>query len=243
VPDGPDGRRLPWEVLFRGIRRRDTRGEPTLVSSLAPLARFLPFQIELGCGISTEAGIPPLHFLHDLYSVTDRDTGTFIFGGYADTLLAQVLSDPECHLRRRAQMMHACLMAQPTQAHRVLQELASRRMLLTPITNNFDGLHARVGLDECYIRRYDEDVPDVPIHPETKALLVIGSHADRRKVQARFRERGLPIFFLDPEGFHEEGRFVPYPIEGARDGDYIRHAGAAAGLRELAQELGLHAAR
>lgn len=236
-------RRIPWEVLSRGIRLRDRRGEPTFVSSLGSLARFLPFQIELGCGISTEAGIPPLYFLHDLYSVTRRDTGAFIFGGDSDTLLPQVLGEPEWHLRHRAQIMHACLMAEPTQAHRVLQELADRRMLLTPIiTNNFDGLPTRVGLDECYIRRYDEDVPEVPIYPEAKALLVIGSHADRRKVQARFRERGLPIFFLDPEGFHEEGQFVPYPIEGARGGDFIRHAGAAAGLLELAQELGLHAA-
>ena len=240
----PHGRRrLPWDVLSRGIRRRDTRGEPTLVRSLAPLAQFLPFQIELGCGISTEAGIPPLHFLHDLYSVTDRDTGAFIFGGDADTLLVQMLSDPEYHVNRQAQMMHACLMAEPTQAHRVLRDLADRRVLLTPIiTNNFDGLHTRVGLAECYIRRYDEKVPDVPIYPETRALLVVGSHADRRKVQARFRERGLPIFFLDPEGFDENGGFIPYPIEGARDGDHIRQAGATVGLLELARELDLNAA-
>lgn len=241
----PDSRRgLPWDVLSRGVRRKDTRGEPTLIPSLAPLANYLPFQIELGCGISTEAGIPPLHYLHDLYSVSDRETGAFVFGGGADTLLSQVLCDPAFQLHRRAQMMHACVKAEPTQAHRVLRKLSDHRALLMPvITNNFDGLHTRMGMDECYIRRYDEDVPDVPIHPNTKALLVIGSHADRRKVQARFRERGLPIFFLDPEGFCEDGRFVPYPIEGAQDDDYICHAGATVGLLEIAQELGLYAAR
>jgi hypothetical protein len=238
----PQGRhRLPWEVLARGIRRRDVRGAPTVLESLAPLAQCIPFQVELGCGISTEAGIPPLHFLHDQYTVTNRATNTFIFGGTADAFLPDFLANPESQSRAQGRMMHACLVAEPTLAHRILQELSSRRMLLTPIiANNFDGLPERVGLEECYIRRYDEAIPDVPIHPGTKALLVIGSHADRRKVQARFRERGLPIFFLDPEGFEDRGRFMPYLIEGAREGDFVRRAGATAGLLELARELGLH---
>jgi NAD-dependent SIR2 family protein deacetylase len=167
-----------------------------LVQSLARLVEFLPFQVELGCGISSEAGIPPLHFLHELYTVTNRDAGTFIFGGSADTFFPQFLSKPEFNAHRQARMMCACLMAEPMQTHQILKELAARRILLTPIIrNNFDGLPARVGLDEYYIRRYDQDAIEVPIHPETRALLVIGSHADRRKVQACFRERRLPICF------------------------------------------------
>lgn len=237
-------RRLPWDVLARGIRRRDTRGTPTVLRSLAALADFTPIQVEVGCGISTEAGIPPLHWLHDLYTVTDRRTETFIFGCRADNFLADFLRSPGPELRLRAQMTVACLKAEPTLAHRILKELANRRLLLAPIvTNNFDGLHARVGLEECYIRRYDEDVPDVPIYPETRALLVIGSHADRRRVQARMRERNIPIFFLDPEEFYENARVVSYPIEGAREGDYVRRTGATAGLLELAQELDLDVAR
>jgi hypothetical protein len=240
----PDPRRqLPWEVLARGIRPRDRRGNPTVIPDLGALAGHLPIQVELGCGISIEAAIPPLHVLHDWYSVTDPATGAFIFGGERDTLMSDLLGDPDRHLRLRAQMMLACLHTEPTPGHRVLRVLTDRRLLLGPVmTNNFDGLHARVGLDECYLRRYDDAAPDIPIHPDANALLVIGCHADRRRVQARFRARGLPIFYLDPEGFDgHDGQFVPYPVEGARDGDRIRRAGATAGLLELAQELDLHA--
>ncbi|WP_181958242.1 hypothetical protein [Nonomuraea deserti] len=48
---------------------------------------------------------------------------------------------------------------------------------------------------------------------EAKALLVIGLHADRRTVQARARERGMRIFYVDPEGLVQNGVFEEYPIE------------------------------
>ena len=236
-----EGRRsLPWEVLARGMRKRDVRGEPTYMPSLSELASHVPIQVELGCGVSTEAGVPPLHVLHDWYSVTDHEDRAFIFGGPKDVLMEELLTDPFAALTKRSQMMAACLRAEPTPAHRALRALVDSGDVLGPIlTNNFDGLHLRLGLEECYIRRYDEDVPFVPIHPETRALLVVGSHADRRKVQKRFRDQGLPVFFLDTEGFGELGSLNYYPIEGAQSVDSIRKAGAAEGLLELAEALGV----
>ncbi|MFD7003905.1 sensor histidine kinase [Streptomyces mirabilis] len=47
------------------------RGEPTYAEDLAQLADFLPFQVEVGCGVSYEAGVPPLHRLHEIYHVNE----------------------------------------------------------------------------------------------------------------------------------------------------------------------------
>lgn len=98
------------------------------------------------------------------------------------------------------------------------------------ITNNFDVLAARAGLDECFMRPYDQAVPDVERIDGAKALLVVGLHADRRKVQARARERGMQVVYLDPEGFWRDGKFMPYPLEGPQDGDLVCRATAAEAL-------------
>ncbi|MGK5559210.1 hypothetical protein ACSNOI_47195, partial [Actinomadura kijaniata] len=106
------------------------------------------------------------------------------------------------------------------------------------ITHNFDVLCGRAGLAEHYVRRYDQKIPQVPMPEQARALLVIGLHADRRAVQARARQRGLPVFFLDPEGFTRgDGRFVPYLIEGARAGERVCRQPALTELPKLAALL------
>ncbi|MFD4911561.1 hypothetical protein [Kitasatospora purpeofusca] len=87
--------------------------------------------------------------------------------------------------------------------------------------SNFDTLSARAGLEECFVRRYDQKVPPVPLLKESRALLVVGLHADRRAVQKRARAAGKQIVFLDPEGLEENGAFKEYLVEGAREGDVI----------------------
>ena len=106
------------------------------------------------------------------------------------------------------------------------------------ITNNFDVLAARAGLTEYCVRRYDEIIPDVPLLPGARALLVVGSHADRRAVQARARAAGKKIFYLDPEGFRADGTFQPYPLESPQTGR-LGTAGRPppAGLPALARML------
>ncbi|WP_063759917.1 aminotransferase class I/II-fold pyridoxal phosphate-dependent enzyme [Streptomyces sclerotialus] len=103
------------------------------------------------------------------------------------------------------------------------------------LTHNFDVLAARAGLAECFVRRYDQMVPDVEFVDGAKALLVIGLHADRRQVAAR--ARGMQVIHLDPEGFQHDSVFHPYPLEGPQDGDLVCNAPAHQALPALAQHL------
>ncbi|WP_439080518.1 hypothetical protein [Streptomyces sp. WL006] len=90
-------------------------------------------------------------------------------------------------------------------------------------------------------RRYDQAVPDVEWVDGAQALLVVGLHADRRKVQARARARGMQVVYLDPEGFWRHGQFMPYPLEGPQDGDLVCRATTAEALPALVNLLKQHA--
>jgi hypothetical protein len=239
----PAVRQLPWDVLASGIRVKGQRGNPTVIPDLSVLADFLPFQVEIGCGTSVEAGIPPLHRLHEIYRVTDRQGDDprehrFTLSPACDPLLREVLTEPEDKTAEFVEMFKACFLAEPTPAMWALKELHDAGHLVGPvITNNFDVLAARVGLGECFVRRYDQIVPDVEFVDGAKALLVIGLHADRRKVQARARKRGMKVVYLDPEGFWHDGQFMPYPLEGPQDDDLVCRATAEKGLPELVNLL------
>jgi hypothetical protein len=240
----PATARLPWEVLASGIRVPALRGAPVITPTLGPLTDYLPCQAELGCGPSVEAGIPPLHRLHQIYGVRPGSRPgageRFVLSPSEDPLLREVLTTPGRKFAEFAEMYRACFTASPTPALKVLRQLADEDHLIGPvITNNFDVLAARAGLTEHCVRRYDEIIPDVPLLPEAKALLVIGSHADRRAVQARARAAGKKIFYLDPEGFHANGAFMPYPLESPQTGDWVCRQTAGEGLPALARMLGL----
>ncbi|WP_320777702.1 hypothetical protein [Streptomyces sp. CRN 30] len=239
-------RNLPWNVLAGGIRIKERRGNPIYAEDLTGLLDFLPFQVEVGCGTSIEAGIPPLHFLHEVYRVTTRrdnaltQSHAFTLSPQADTLVQEVLLDATHKAGSFTRMFAACFTAEPTPAHHALAALHAAGHLVGPvITHNFDVLAARAGLPEVFVRRYDQKVPPVPLLDEAKALLVIGLHADRREVQRRARERGLRLFFVDPEGLTENGVFKAYPIEGAREGDVVVRARAVPALGRLCDLLGI----
>jgi hypothetical protein len=222
------------------MRIRDNREHPLEVPDLSILKDLKPFHVEVGCGPSIEAGVPALHHLHDLYRVANLDNGRFIFGGSQDDLIERLLLSPDHEFPKLGELFKASFLAEPTQAHRAMLALRDAGYLLTPVmTNNFDGLIHRVGLQEHFLRRYDEAIPPVDFHKEAGCLLVIGSHADRRRVQARARARGLPIVYLDPEGYSVAGRFIPYPLEGPRNGDFICRKTATEGLLGLCSELGV----
>jgi hypothetical protein len=93
------------------MRVKDVRGRPDIVSDLSGLAEYLPFHVELGCGPSLESGIPALHHLHDLYCVTDLQTGKFIFGGTEDNLIARILEQPFDELKSLTKLFQASFLA------------------------------------------------------------------------------------------------------------------------------------
>ena len=233
-------KRLPWEVLAKGMRKKEARENPSLVEDLSVLIELRPFHVEIGCGVSLEAGVPALHHLHDLYRVTDPETGSFVFGGTQDDLIERLVSQPRKEFAKLCQLYEAAFLAEPTEAHQALIALQREGHLVGDImTNNFDALTHRVGLKEQFLRRYDESVPKVDFHPDAKSLHVIGSHADRRRVQERARDRGLKVVYLDPEGYQLVDRFVSYPLEGPKDGDLVCRRGASDGLTHLCTLLGV----
>ncbi|MFC8716051.1 hypothetical protein [Kitasatospora sp. NPDC057198] len=216
---------------------------------LAALAGLLPFQVKIGCGTSIEAGIPPLHFLHEVYRVTARKDNAltqshpFTMAPGDDLLVQEMLLDPAGKGESLVAMFRACFTAEPTAAHRAMRALQEAGAIVGPvITHNFDLLPARAGLAECFVRRYDQRVPEIELHPKAKALLVIGLHADRRWVQERARAAGTKVVFVDPEGLEENGVFKEYPIEGAQTGDVIVRQQAIPALERLCELLGVTAA-
>jgi hypothetical protein len=231
---------LPWDVLSKGMRTKDKRERPVEIADLSALRELAPFHVEVGCGLSIEAGVPALNHLHELYRVTNLDTGRFIFGGPQDDLIERILLSPMEEFANLGQLFRASFLAEPTRAHNALLALRNAGYMLGPVmTNNFDGLMHRVGLEEKFLRRYDEAIPPVEFNPEAKSLLVIGSHADRRRVQARARARGLPVVYLDPEGYSVSGRFVPYLLEGPCSVDLLCRNTATQGLLGLCSKLGI----
>ncbi|MFE7123999.1 hypothetical protein [Streptomyces sp. NPDC057617] len=237
-------RNLPWDVLAGGMRVKEKRGTPTMAEDLSGLLDFLPFQVEVGCGTSIEAGIPPLHYLHEVYRVTERKDNSltqshaFTLSPQADTLVQEMLLDAPSKAHDLTRMFAACVVARPTPAHESLKALHEAGHMVGPvITHNFDVLSARAGLEEVFVRRYDQKIPPVPLLDDAKALLVVGLHADRRAVQARARARGMKVFFVDPEGLVENGVFKAYPIEGAREGDVVVRQEAIPALTHLCELL------
>jgi hypothetical protein len=196
------------------------------------------FHVEVGCGLSVESGIPPLHYLHDLYQVTDRSSNTFVLDSARDDVIPTLLTSPEVCMPALTSMYRACFLAEPGVAHHGLKQLAELGHITGPVmTNNVDALIARAGLAALNLRRYDQDIPDVDFDSRAKSLLVIGSHADRRRVQRRARQLGVAVFFVDPEGYWENGVFTPYPLEGTRPGDYLCRRCAGAAIPELVDYL------
>ncbi len=219
-----DRKSHPWDVLDTGIRQKDTRGNPRIISDLKELKEYFPMQVELGCGPSIELGIPPLHYLHRIYCVSDPTTHKFVMSPEHDALPTDLLSDPEGFFVRSSLPYLSSIAAEPNDFFHLLKELADRGLLVGDIiTNNFDGLSSLVGLKERYVRQYAEVniIPNIDFDARAKSLLIIGAHADRRRIQRSARERGLKVIYIDPEGYTEDGKFWSYPLESAQDDDIL----------------------
>jgi hypothetical protein len=142
--------------------------------------------------------------------------------------------------KRLADLYCKCFDAKPTSFLLGLKKLHDEGLIVGDIiTNNYDGLAARVGLKEKYVRRFDDNhiFPRINFHPKARSLLVVGCHADRRHIQAAARTKGLKVIYIDPEGFYEDDGFTEYPIEGPQSCDMLYRRTAAEAMSDIISQL------
>ena len=211
----------PWSVLRKGIRKRDIpeRGRRL---SLEELLNFFPAHMEIGAGASVSSGVPALHFLHTIYSLKDEN-GRFLFDSEKDTLLFDILSQPEVFYQKASRIHRKALVASLNSFYQLMHLLKEKNLIIEPVyVNNFDGFLPLAGIASEYVRRIasTDIAKNIHFHPDAKSLIVVGVHADRRKIQKRAREAGLPVIYIDPEGFHENGDDFAYPLESIQSEDF-----------------------
>ncbi len=212
-----------WNLQVKGIRERDTRGNPKYIDDFNELKEYFPMAVELGCGPSIEAGVMPLYKLHEIYKVQRHSDGKFYFGT-SDTLIKQIIEKDNVKFDEFYEIIAECIKAKPTNFHYNLKKMYDKKLFtMNLFNNNFDRLCKRIGINENILRVYkiENYFPKVIFDKDVKALLCIGTHADRRFIQRQARNQGLKIIYVDPEGFNTDNEFFKYEIEGAKDEDYI----------------------
>ena len=212
-----------WNLQVKGIRERDTRGNPKYINDFNELKEFFPMAVELGCGPSIEAGVMPLYKLHEIYKVQRHSDGKFYFGT-SDTLIKQIIEKDNVKFDEFYEIIAECIKAKPTNFHYNLKKMYDKKLFtMNLFNNNFDRLCKRIGINENILRVYNIEnyFPKVIFDKDVKALLCIGTHADRRFIQRQARNQGLKIIYVDPEGFNTDNEFFKSEIEGAKDEDYI----------------------
>lgn len=212
-----------WNLQVKGIRERDTRGNPKYINDFNELKEYFPMAVELGCGPSIEAGVMPLYKLHEIYKVQRHSDGKFYFGT-SDTLIKQIIEKDNVKFDKFYEIIAECIKAKPTNFHYNLKKMYDKKLFtMNLFNNNFDRLCKRIGINENILRVYkiENYFPKVIFDKDVKALLCIGTHADRRFIQRQARNQGLKIIYVDPEGFNTDNEFFKYEIEGAKDEDYI----------------------
>jgi hypothetical protein len=211
-------------TVGKGIRLRDKRGNPEILTDFKKLKKYFPMQVELGCGPSVEAKIDPLHYFHALYQVQNPRTGRFNLGGNENTLIFDVIDNPEEFFKKTGKLYPQSLLAKPTPFYFLLEKLTSKSIVRGKIiNNNFDGLCDYLSLPAIYIRHFEKEnyFPKIIFDSQVKSLLVVGSHADRRRIQKQARSKGLKVIHVDPEGFYERDKFKQYQIEAPKDEDLL----------------------
>ncbi|MEO5949094.1 MAG: hypothetical protein ABIP74_01700, partial [Candidatus Saccharimonas sp.] len=237
-----DERVRPWHILEGGIRKPLERGSPSLTDDPDDLKKYIPFQLELGCGPSIEAGVPPLAHLHKTYAISNPKTHHFLIGE-EDDLPVRLFGDTENFYRDASLLYATAMKSEPnTLFYQSVKDLFHEGKILDPVfTNNYDGLISDIGMTEYYMRRFEDAhvFPDVTFNPDAKALVVVGSHADRRKLQEQARASGLQVIYVDPESYLDEetGTNYPYPIEAPQDDDMIYRMTAERFGREILRKL------
>ena len=212
-----------WKLSRKMYRMPDKRGNPKYTKDMKDILEYLPAQVEMGCGPSIGANIPPLHEMHETYRVQNHINKKFYFAK-EDDLIENVIKD-ELKMRKIfAKVPIACISAKITEGYYDFKDLYEKGFFKGIVyNNNFDRIVKRLGIPEHILRIYDinEYIARPKFEEGLKSLVCIGCHADRRQVERQAREKGLKIIFIDPEGFYEKDGFVEYKIEGPKDDDII----------------------
>lgn len=235
---GPSFQKKPWLVLGTGIRKRDKRGFPDISEKIEKILPYLPAQLEIGGGASIESGVYPLHFLHGIYSVSDKKK-KFIFNFSKDKFIHLLAENPLKSLENFGTMHKKIISSYPNIFYENLAFLHKKGFLVGPvITNNFDGFVRQAGLKELYVRCYDDNVNlKIKFDKNAKSLLVIGVHADRRHIQKLARNKGLKVIYIDTEGYrNENGSFSSYPMESPQNEDIVIRKSATEAIKELRKQ-------
>ena len=228
-----------WNLSKKMYRNPDKRGNPTYVSDIKQIIKYLPAQIEMGCGPSINANIPPLHEMHETYKVQNHISGKFYFADQ-DTLLYDLISNESEMRKKFAKVPLACISAELTPGYKEFGELYKKGYFKGIVfNNNFDRIVKRMDIPEKILRVYDINkyIADCEFDKDVKSLICIGCHADRRQVQRQARKNNLKIIFIDPEGFYTKDGFESYPIEGPQDDDIILKMTFEEAMNNLSKEL------
>lgn len=214
-----------WELYQRGLRLHPTMENPEILKGkeeLSKIKEFLPAQLEVGCGPSIESEIPALDSLHEVFGVQNKLTHEFYLGE-RDNFVVDFLNRPDIKLKECCEMPLAILKATPSLSHLYVKELFDKGIFVGNIlSNNFDSLFEKIGLEEVKIRRYSysDFYPEVQFDKAAKSLIVLGCHADRRKIQEKARKNNLKIIYINPQGYHD-GIYREKKVEALKDEDIL----------------------
>ena len=228
-----------WLLSTKMFRVPGKRENPTYINSVDEIIKHLPAQVEMGCGPSIATGIPALHEMHETYYVQNHITKEFYFGK-DDKFIVELINNPEIMYKKFSYVPTVCIKAKPTEAYEIFASLYKKGYFKgTVLNNNFDRMVKRFDIDEYILRIYDRNtyLPKIEFEKDIKTLICIGTHADRREVQAQAREKGIKVIYIDPEGFFEGDNFIPYPIEAPKDGDLIYAKTFEEAMAELKDKL------
>jgi len=228
-----------WKLSTKMFRQADKRENPIYITDLKELKKYLPAQIEMGCGPSITAGIPPLYKMHETYKVQNHDTGKFYFSK-DDDLIVNIIKNTQKMYERFSYVPRVIIQSKPTKAYDTFAKLYHNGIFTgTVLNNNFDRLVRRYNIPEKILRIYDKEsyLPKIEFSKEAKSLICIGTHADRRKVQCQARAAGKQIIFIDPEGFYSENGFEPYLIEGPKNEDIILKTTFEEAMKQFEKEF------
>lgn len=196
----------PTDYDISSVKRR-LKGKPRLwldpprivpESTDYNLAKYAPFVVFCGSGVSAESGLPLLGSVHNLFEVDDRITGKLTFGK-KDGIPNKVVEDPVNQFKKFCSLDVKALKVEPSQSHKLLADLYRKHVIRQVLTDNVDAILKKAGIP--YVQTRLSIFPDryhAKFDPKAKAMLVLGIAVDRRDVIKQARRKGLKIIVVNP---------------------------------------------